>query len=37
LLLLHKPVSNGKLRAAVVNLIACDRIKEPMADQMIVK
>lgn len=37
LLLLHKPVSNGKLRAAIVNLIAKDRIKEPMANQMIVK
>jgi signal transduction histidine kinase/CheY-like chemotaxis protein len=37
LLLLHKPVSNGKLRAAIVNLIAKDRIKQPMADQMIVK
>ena len=35
LLLLHKPVSNGKLRAAIVHLIAKDRIenriKEPMA------
>jgi two-component system, sensor histidine kinase len=37
LLLLHKPVSNGKLRAAIINLIAKDRIKEPMATQMIVK
>ena len=37
LLLLHKPVSNGKLRAAIVNLIASDRIKEPTADQIIVK
>jgi len=37
LLLLHKPVSNGKLRAAIVNLIAKDRIREPTADQMIVK
>jgi signal transduction histidine kinase/CheY-like chemotaxis protein len=37
LLLLHKQVSNGKLRAAIVNLIAKDRIKEPMANQMIVK
>jgi two-component system, sensor histidine kinase len=37
LLLLHKPVSNGKLRAAIVHLIAKDRIKEPTADQMIVK
>ena len=45
LLLLHKPVSNGKLRAAIVNLIGKDkikdrtedRIKEPMANQMIVK
>jgi signal transduction histidine kinase/CheY-like chemotaxis protein len=45
LLLLHKPVSNGKLRAAIVHLIAKDRIKDrirdrikqPMADQMIVK
>jgi signal transduction histidine kinase/CheY-like chemotaxis protein len=32
LLLLHKPVSNGKLRAAIANLIAKDRIKEPVAD-----
>jgi two-component system, sensor histidine kinase len=41
LLLLHKPVSNGKLRAAIVHLIAKDRvtdgIKKPMANQMIVK
>jgi two-component system, sensor histidine kinase len=37
LLLMHKPVSNGKLRAAIVHLIAKDRIKEPMANQMIVK
>jgi two-component system, sensor histidine kinase len=45
LLLLHKPVSNGKLRAAIVHLIVKDRIKDrvryriqqPMADQMIVK
>jgi CheY-like chemotaxis protein len=41
LLLLHKPVSNGKLRAAIVHLIAKDRIrdriKEPMAAQMILK
>jgi signal transduction histidine kinase/CheY-like chemotaxis protein len=37
LLLLHKPVSNGKLRAAIVHLIAKDRIKKPMAEQMIVK
>jgi signal transduction histidine kinase/CheY-like chemotaxis protein len=45
LLLLHKPVSNGKLRAAIVHLIAKDRIKDrirdgikqPMADQMTVK
>ena len=45
LLLLHKPVSNGKLRAAIVNLIAKDRIKnrikdrikDPTANQMIVK
>jgi two-component system, sensor histidine kinase len=37
LLLLHKPVSNGKLRAAIVNLIAKDRIKQPMADRMMVK
>jgi two-component system, sensor histidine kinase len=41
LLLLHKPVSNGKLRAAIVHLIAKDRIKDrikkPMADQMVVK
>jgi signal transduction histidine kinase/CheY-like chemotaxis protein len=33
LLLLHKPVSNGKLRAAIVHLIAKDKIKfkEPTA------
>jgi hypothetical protein len=45
LLLLHKPVSNGKLRAAIVHLIAKDRIKDrirdrikqPMAAQTIVK
>jgi CheY-like chemotaxis protein len=45
LLLLHKPVSNGKLRAAIVHLIARDRIpdrirdriKQPVADQMTVK
>jgi two-component system, sensor histidine kinase len=41
LLLLHKPVSNGKLRAAIVHLIAkdriTDRIRKPMADQIIVK
>jgi two-component system, sensor histidine kinase len=37
LLLLHKPVSNGKLRAAIVHLIAKDRIKKPMAEQMIVR
>jgi two-component system, sensor histidine kinase len=49
LLLLHKPVSNGKLRAAIVHLIAKDRVKDrtkdgikdktkqPMAEQMIVK
>jgi two-component system, sensor histidine kinase len=37
LLLLHKPVSNGKLRAAIVNLIAKDRIKQPVADRMMVK
>jgi two-component system, sensor histidine kinase len=37
LLLLHKPVSNGKLRAAIVHLIAKDRIKQPMAGQMVVK
>jgi hypothetical protein len=36
-LLLHKPVSNGKLRAAIVNLLAKDRIKEPTADRAIVK
>jgi two-component system, sensor histidine kinase len=45
LLLLHKPVSNGKLRAAIVHLIAKDRskdqskdrLKNPIADQMAVK
>jgi signal transduction histidine kinase/CheY-like chemotaxis protein len=37
LLLLHKPVSNGKLRAAIVHLIAKDRIRQPMAERMIVK
>jgi two-component system, sensor histidine kinase len=31
LLLLHKPVSNSKLRAAIVNLTAKDRIKPAMA------
>jgi len=41
LLLLHKPVSNGKLRAAIVHLIAKDKVKdrieEPIANQMIVE
>jgi two-component system, sensor histidine kinase len=41
LLLLHKPVSNGKLRAAIVHLIAKDRVRyriqQPMPDLMIVK
>jgi two-component system, sensor histidine kinase len=37
LLLLHKPVSNGKLRAAIVNLIAKDRLKQPIANRMIVR
>jgi len=41
LLLLHKPVSNGKLRAAIVHLIDKDRIRDksqrPMADQIFVK
>jgi two-component system, sensor histidine kinase len=31
------PVSNGKLRAAIVHLIAKDRIKKPMADPIFVK
>jgi signal transduction histidine kinase/CheY-like chemotaxis protein len=37
LLLLHKPVSNGKLRAAIVNLIAKDRTNQPTANRMSVK
>ena len=39
--LLHKPVSNGKLRAAIVHLIAKDKIKDgikqPTANRMAVK
>jgi two-component system, sensor histidine kinase len=33
LLLLHKPVSNGKLRAAIVHLIAKDRIEDRIRER----
>jgi two-component system, sensor histidine kinase len=34
LLLLHKPVSNGKLRAAIVHLIARDKVREKIKDRI---